>query len=146
MTTVTEESSTFLAVKPVSANKKPSKIHESRIPFKEKYDLETRTKESAAVKERHPTKIPIVVEISKTEKSLPYTPPKMFLFTKDMIVADVMAVLRQNIRLSKDRALFLFVNGKTLCPLSQLLSVMFQQYHEQDGFLYFEYLGESTFG
>ena len=47
--------------------------------------------------------------------------------------------------LSPEKALYLFINNK-LIPCSQLLGSVYEAEKNEDGFLYINYAGESTFG
>lgn len=54
-------------------------------------------------------------------------------------------VIRKRIKLPADSAIFVFVNN-TLPPAAALMSQIYQQHADADGFLYVTYSGESTFG
>ena len=54
-------------------------------------------------------------------------------------------VIRKRIKLSPERALFIFCNG-LLPPTSSVLSQVYEANKDEDGFLYVTYSGENTFG
>jgi len=54
-------------------------------------------------------------------------------------------VIRKRIKLAPEKALFIFVNN-TAPSTSQLMSTVFEEARDEDGFLYVKYSGESTFG
>lgn len=54
-------------------------------------------------------------------------------------------MIRKRIKLPADSAIFVFVNN-TLPPAAALMSQIYQQHADADGFLYVTYSGESTFG
>ena len=56
-----------------------------------------------------------------------------------------MYVIRKRMKLSPEKAIYLFVNDK-MCPTSALLSQIYNENKDEDGFLYIKYDGERTFG
>lgn len=54
-------------------------------------------------------------------------------------------VIRKRIKLPADQAIFIFVNN-TLPPAAALMSQIYKEHADPDGFLYVTYSGESTFG
>lgn len=56
-----------------------------------------------------------------------------------------MYVIRKRIALSPEKALFVFVNG-VLPPTAALLSTVYDEHADADGFLYVTFSGENTFG
>jgi len=48
-------------------------------------------------------------------------------------------------QLSPEKAIFLFVNN-VLPPTAELMSRIYKDYKDEDGFLYITYSGENTFG
>ena len=70
---------------------------------------------------------------------------KKFLVPGDLTVGQFIYVIRKRIKLDSDKAIFLFVNN-VLPPSAALMSAVYEQHKDEDGFLYFYYSGESTFG
>ena len=63
----------------------------------------------------------------------------------DLSLANFMYVIRKRMKLEPEKAIYLFINEK-LCPTSALLSQIYDENKDEDGFLYIKYDGESTFG
>ena len=63
----------------------------------------------------------------------------------DLTVGQFVYVIRKRINLPSDKALFIFVNN-SLPPTAALLSAVYEQHRDEDGFLYMMYSGENTFG
>jgi GABA(A) receptor-associated protein len=57
-----------------------------------------------------------------------------------------MYVIRKRLKLSSDKGIYLFVNDHVMPTTSALLSQYYEDYKDDDGFLYISYSGESTFG
>ena len=94
-----------------------------------------------------PTKLPVIVE--KDAKCLDIDDLKnpKFLMPKTFIVGEVMAIIRNRLKLTKDQSLCLLVNdGKDVLQSSSPLPVIFDKYMDKDGFLYILYTGENTYG
>ena len=113
--------------------------------FRTKYTETERVTESKHILEKHPDRVPIIVE--KKEKSvLSELDKTKYLVPKDMSVGPFAYVIRKRIKLKSDMALFVFVDNSTLPPTSALISDVYRQHKYKDGFLYMTYSGENTFG
>merc|ERR1712054_486091 len=53
--------------------------------------------------------------------------------------------IRQRIKLSPEKAIFIFVD-EVLPPTAALMSSIYEEHKDEDGFLYITYSGENTFG
>lgn len=112
--------------------------------FKKRYSLEQRRDEAVRIKRKYPDRIPVIVE--KTERSEIETIDKRkFLVPNDLTVGQFVYVIRKRIKLSPEKAIFLFVNG-TLPPTAALMSTVYHEHMDIDQFLYVKYSGENTFG
>jgi GABA(A) receptor-associated protein len=68
-----------------------------------------------------------------------------FLVPSDLSIAQFLFTIRKRIKLRPEQSLFLFV--KNSIPRSDiLLSQLYKEYKDEDGFLYITYSGENTFG
>ena len=112
--------------------------------YKKKWSVEHRTEEFKKISRKYPDRIPIVVErldLSSTE----LLDKNKFLVPKDTTVGQFMYVVRKRIKLNPEESLFLFVNN-TVPSMFTLVSSLYQQNKDIDGFLYIQYSGENTFG
>ena len=114
--------------------------------FKVKHTFEKRFSESQRIKEKYPDKIPVICEKGKVGNDIPDIDRKKYLCPNDISIANFMFVIRKRIKLSPEKSIFLFVNDTNLVPTAALLSQVYEEHHDQDGFLYITYNGESTFG
>lgn len=116
--------------------------------FQEKFSLEDRIKESTKIKKKHPGRTPVIVE-KATKSNIESIIKKKFLIPDDLTVGQFLYVIRKRIKLSPDKTIFLFVKSgnKYVIPASgELISQIYKEHVSVDGFLYFIYQGESTFG
>ena len=65
--------------------------------------------------------------------------------TCHLILLFILQVIRKRIKLAPEKALFLFC-GNSIPPNAALMSTVYEEQKDEDGFLYIQYSGESTFG
>ena len=83
--------------------------------------------------------------------SLPVLPPsllfpsstididkKKYLVPADLTVGQFVYVVRKRIKMSSEKAIFIFING-VLPPTAALMSSIYEQQQDEDGFLYITY-------
>ncbi len=113
--------------------------------FQRRHTLELRRAEANRIMTMYPGRIPVIVERSNRSADLPPLSKAKFLAPYDFTVGQFIYVLRKNMKLPPEKALFIFVNS-TLPATSSLLRELYAEYKGDDGFLYVLYSGESTFG
>ncbi|MQM21170.1 hypothetical protein Taro_054206, partial [Colocasia esculenta] len=75
-----------------------------------------------------------------------------YLVPTDLIVGQFVYVVRKRIKLSPEKAIFIFVKNilPPTCQLyiipTALMSAIYEENKDEDGFLYMTYSGENTFG
>lgn len=84
--------------------------------------------------------------VSKSSSTVPSIDKKKYLVPSDLTVGQFIYVIRKRIKLTPEQALFLFVDDGILPPVAQLMSSIYDEYKDEDGFLYMTYSGENTFG
>ncbi|XP_057986443.1 autophagy-related protein 8C-like isoform X1 [Hevea brasiliensis] len=105
---------------------------------------ERRQAEAARIREKYHDRIPVIVE--KAERSdVPDIDKKKYLVPADLTVGQFVYVVRKRINLSAEKAIFVFVNN-TLPQTAALMSAIYEDSKDEDGFLYMTYSGENTFG
>jgi GABA(A) receptor-associated protein len=114
--------------------------------FKVKHTFEKRFSESQRIKDKYPDKIPVICEKGKVGDDIPDIDRKKYLCPSDISIANFMFVIRKRIKLKPEKSIFLFVNDTNLVPTASLLSQVYENHKDEDGFLYITYNGESTFG
>ncbi len=115
------------------------------MSFATKYPIEDRLKESGRIREKHPDRVPVIVERKKECKSLMDMDKNKYLVPGDMTVGQFVYVIRRRVKITSEKAMFVFINN-TLPPTSALMSRMYTDHADPDGFLYMTYAGENTFG
>jgi GABA(A) receptor-associated protein len=135
---------------------------------------EKRKSEAERIRAKYPDRVPVICE--KADRSdIPDIDKKKYLVPADLTVGQFHYVIRKRIQLAPEKALFLFCsntippNGESLnnsyttflgwyrdfsiCYVyillaypAALMSTVYEEQKDEDGFLYVQYSGESTFG
>ena len=88
---------------------------------------------------RYPDRVPVIVGKKNSPDKHKYMVPK------GITMAQFMCMLRTRIKLTSDKAIFVFIDN-TLVPNSELMETLYSRYVHTDGILYMTYASESTFG
>jgi len=112
------------------------------ISFKEK-PFDERKKEAQLILKKYPEKIPIILE--KYDKYTPNLDRYKYLVSYDLTVGSLLLNIRKRAKISEKQAIFIFAN-RSLYSISTLLAEVYTKEKNEDGFLYFTYSTENTFG
>ena len=113
--------------------------------FKKEFDFETRKSESTRIKEKYQDRVPIIVEKS-AKSDIANIDKKKYLVPNDITIGQFVYIIRKRIDLTSEKAIFLFTEKNTIPPTSSMVSEIYEQHKNEDGFLYLIYAGENTFG
>lgn len=110
--------------------------------------LEVRKKISAKILAEYPDRVPIIVT-PNTPKD-PQISKHKFLGPVDITMGKFLTELRRHISIDSVHAIFLFcktpAGSEIMCNSATLMSIIYSKYVHEDGFLYFVYTKENTFG
>tara|TARA_B110000914_G_C15265386_1_gene355062 strand:+ start:314 stop:664 length:351 start_codon:yes stop_codon:yes gene_type:complete len=112
--------------------------------FKKKYTLDKRLQDSEHVLNKYPDRIPIIVERYK-HSTMKDIDKSKYLVPKDMTIGQFIYVIRKRVRLSPEQTLFITING-ILPAVGKLISCLYNECKDEDGFMYIVYTNENTFG
>ncbi len=115
------------------------------MSFKTKYSFENRVSESGRIRSKYPDRIPIICEKASKKSDTPDIDKNKYLVPFDLTVGQFLYVIRKRIKLPPEAALFIFING-SLPSTSMLISTVYENEKDPDGFLYILYSKENTFG
>lgn len=94
--------------------------------------------------QRFKDRLPVICE--KVENSdIQEIDKRKYLVPGDLTVGQFVYVIRKRIKLPSEKAIFIFVND-ILPPTAALMSTIYEEHKDEDGFLYVLYSGENTFG
>ncbi|KAF8030127.1 hypothetical protein BT93_E2533 [Corymbia citriodora subsp. variegata] len=112
--------------------------------FKFQRSLEMRRAEAARIREKYPDRIPVIVERAD-RSNITDIDKRKYLVPADITAGQLVYVVRKRIKISPEKALFIFVKN-TLPPTASLMSAIYEEFKDEDGFLYLTYSGENSFG
>lgn len=108
--------------------------------------VEIRKEEVMAIRNRFPTKIPIIVQRFFKESHLPNLDKSKFLVPQEITMSQFLTIIRNRMHISSSQGLYLLVNNKSLVSLSLTLAEVYTEHACSDGFLYITYASQEVFG
>ena len=112
--------------------------------FKKHFDIHLRKGESQKIMRKYPGKVPVIVQ-RQEHSEIPNIDKKKYLVRGDLNMSHFIYVVRKRIKLEPSETLFLMVDNR-MCPSNAPLSDIYENYKDEDGFLYIVYSAENTFG
>jgi GABA(A) receptor-associated protein len=114
------------------------------MSFKELHVFEKRKSESERILKKYTDRIPIIVE-KHQGSNIEELKNKKFLVPRDLTLGQFIYVIRQRVEIKPEDGIYLFVKN-TIPPNFKLVSEIYNEFKDDDGFLYVVYSSESTFG
>ena len=115
------------------------------MSYKSKVSFIERKIEVTNILQKYPDRIPIICEKNQKSKSTPEIDKNKYLVPNDLIVGQFMYVIRKRLHIGHEKAIFLFINGY-IPPSACYMRDIYNNYKDDDGYLYITYSGENTFG
>ena len=113
--------------------------------FINKFSFQKRYKDSKNIMIKYPDRLPVIVE-KQINSNINDIDKKKYLVPIDLTIGQFIYVIRKRIKLSPEKAIFIFVHDSILPNTNALMSSVYYHYKNKDGFLYITYSGENTFG
>lgn len=108
-------------------------------------DKQERIKNSKNIIQNSPGKVPVIIEKNNLSKDIPEILMKTVISRNERI-ATIFCLLKKNLKLSGNQALFLIANGKIQLTMEMELGKVYEDYKDDDGFLYLTYSSEEVYG
>jgi len=115
------------------------------ISFKAETPFDKRCSLSSKILNSYPDRVPVIVE-KAPNSNIPDIQRKKFLAPAEIPISKFQAEIRKHIAIPADKTIFLYVGNNVLPQSSALMSQIYGQHRDEDGFLYVVYSGESVFG
>ncbi len=115
------------------------------MSFKQNYAFSSRCDESQRVLEKYPNRIPIICEADSNNSNAIRLKKTKYLVPNSLTVGQFVFVLRKQTILKPEEALFITINN-SLPPNAALMSQIYNEHRDVDGFLYAYLCKENTFG
>jgi GABA(A) receptor-associated protein len=116
----------------------------SYLSYKNINSFDKRRNEAIRILSKYPNRIPIICKKAKNQ-DLPPINKNKYLVARDLTIGQFICVIRNRIKLPSQIAIFLLINGHIPASAS-MISELYDNYKDEDGFLYIEYCQENTFG
>ncbi len=119
------------------------KVHE----FKKKHSFEERIRMTTRIINKYPDRIPVIIEPYDTDSNTtPRLDKNKFLVPMDVSLDQFRAIIYKRLKLTQEDAIFLFCNNKLLSCGNHRFHYLYTFHKDKDGFLYFYYSQENTYG
>src|SRR5579872_6171686 len=112
--------------------------------YKRSTSIDKRKEESARTIDKYPDMIPIIFERQKNS-TIPYLDKCKIMISDKCNVSSFIFAMRQRVKLKPEEAFYIYVNN-TIPNMSMLMSQLYKENKDDDGFLYIVYASEATFG
>lgn len=113
------------------------------LSFKNKYTHEERESEYLRMKSKFPERYCIILE--PANKNTMDIDKHKYLVPKEMTMNMFHQIIRKRIKLPEEMSIIFFVNN-TIPAMTTLISGIYNEHKDKDGFLYIQYAQENTFG
>jgi GABA(A) receptor-associated protein len=119
------------------------------IKYVNTISFEDRKKRSNSLLLKYKDKFPVILEKSSRDKYLPNIDKSKLLVSQEMTIATVLQLLKKNLQINENTAIYIMIADKdkqVMLSGSQSISYLYDNYKNEDGFLYLEYCTENVFG
>jgi GABA(A) receptor-associated protein len=112
--------------------------------FKDFHSLDIRLAQSKHILKKYPDRIPCLIE-KNPNSQIALADKIKFLVPEDLKIGQLVHVIRKRLNLSAEKGIFLLINN-IIPPSSSMIYQLYEEYKDEDNFLYIIYSGENTFG
>lgn len=114
--------------------------------FKRRNSYTSRVRMTNRILKKYPGRIPVIVEPYVTDSSIPILDKTKFLVPADVTLDQFKAIIYKRLDISPSEAIYLFCNNKLLSSGNHQFHYIYSFHKDKDGFLYFYYSLENTYG
>ncbi|XP_059811160.1 microtubule-associated proteins 1A/1B light chain 3C [Hypanus sabinus] len=115
-------------------------------PFRERRGVDVRKAEAENILGKFPNKLPVIVERYAKERSLPQLHKSKYLVPLELSMCQFTIIIRNRMALSSKQAFYLLVNNRSVASTSLTMAEIYEEFKEEDGFLYVTYASQEMFG
>lgn len=106
-----------------------------KFKFKSEHTFQQRYEKSSRIMNKYPDKIPIICEkmYDIKNKDIPTIDKTKYIVPKDLTISQFLYVVRNRMKLTSEKAIFLFIGG-TIPASSELILNIYSEHKDSDGF------------
>jgi GABA(A) receptor-associated protein len=113
--------------------------------YKQNTTFQDRRNEVDRIFKKYPDRIPCFI-YKNPKSTLQSVEKNKFLIPNDITIPQLHCVIRKRIKLDPKEGLFILINEETCMNSTRTLEYIYDEYKDQDGFLYICYSSENVFG
>jgi len=117
----------------------------NKFNFKVQYSFDKRKEEAQRILEKHPNKIPIIVEKADNSDGLEIDKTK-WLISEEITVGQLLLTIRRRIKLDPSETIFIYVNNTYIPSNQETIGQVYNKHKEADLYLYITYSKEVAYG
>mgnify|MGYP001259079511 FL=1 len=106
--------------------------------------FQERINESTKIKSKYPDRVPVICE-KNPGSGLEILDKRKYLVPNDITSTQFLFIIRKRLKLASEKGIFLFVNNM-IAPSTHTMIDLYNEYKDDDGFLYMNYTEENVFG
>ena len=106
--------------------------------------FQERINESTKIKSKYPDRVPVICE-KNPGSGLEILDKRKYLVPNDITSTQFLFIIRKRLKLSSEKGIFLFVINM-LATSTHTMIELYNEYKDDDGFLYMNYTEENVFG
>ena len=106
--------------------------------------FQERINESTKIKSKYPDRVPVICE-KNPGSGLDMLDKRKYLVPNDITSTQFLFIIRKRLKLASEKGIFLFVNNM-IAPSTHTMIDLYNEYKDDDGFLYMNYTEENVFG
>lgn len=106
--------------------------------------FQERINESTKIKSKYPDRVPVICE-KNPGSGLEILDKRKYLVPNDITATQFLFIIRKRLKLASEKGIFLFVNNM-IAPSTHTMIDLYNEYKDDDGFLYMNYTEENVFG
>ena len=114
--------------------------------FREKFTYSKRVELSERIRNRHYSKVPVIVDRAANTPNLPLLEKQKYLTPQHFTMANFTNEILQQLPVQEQSHICFYVGNGVRAMPAMLMQQVYEQYKDTDGFLYVTYGEHKTFG
>ena len=108
--------------------------------YQDKFTFSQRAEYSSDLLKKYPDRKPVIVYNSRTKSTY------KLLLLNHHVIGIILQHIKQRMKIDKSDAIYVFINKTIIPQTTDTIESIYNQYKDQDGYLYLDAHKENTFG